>query len=132
MPYTRCSDRLTFKSGGSNHKCIPPCLPVIYGCLLPMLGCHLQIHSEARRAGHLISSSTPACHSERSEESRCPLREILRFAQNDSPLITMTFSRSGWHVERAGPFNSLTLTVTWIESMAVAYYHPHPSRYLCR
>ncbi len=24
-----------------------------------------------------------ACHSERSEESRCPAREILRFAQDD-------------------------------------------------
>ena len=43
-----------------------------------------------RSSAHAPSRINPtACHPERSEGSRCPAREILRFAQDDNVLITM-------------------------------------------
>src|SRR5205085_3859834 len=45
-PYTRCSNRLTIKSGSSSHKSRSACLPAIFGCLPLILACRLPICRE--------------------------------------------------------------------------------------
>ena len=49
--------------------------------------CHQASTSAAQKPGLArtrLQWRAPACHAERSEGSRCPSREILRFAQHDT------------------------------------------------